>query len=105
MPGAMPPRGPPRGNIDGPNRGISKLQLLRCGNDYIRMLKAQVDRRDTEMSTLRREIQRLRSLIAEDVWREGAEDIDLEKNMDAGEVGPWKRGLSAFDEDEEENGD
>ncbi|KAI0064406.1 hypothetical protein BV25DRAFT_1882485 [Artomyces pyxidatus] len=100
LPGAMPPRGPPRGNVEGPNRGISKLQLLRCGNDYIRLLKGKIERRDSEMSTLRREIVRLRSLIGEDVWREGAEDIDLDRDMDLGEVGPWRRSASAYDGDE-----
>jgi hypothetical protein len=71
LPGAMPPRGPPRGNADGPNRGISKLQLLRCGNDDVRLLKEKVARRDNEMSLLRSEVRRLHSFISEDIWHEG----------------------------------
>ncbi|THH17561.1 hypothetical protein EW146_g3288 [Bondarzewia mesenterica] len=102
LPGAMPPRGPPRGNVDGPNRSISKLQLLRCGNDYIRLLKGQIERRNVEMATLRTEVERLRGLIPEDVWGVGAELIDLEKDLDIGEIGPWKGNGSACDGDEGE---
>ena len=50
LPGAMPPRGPPKGNAEGPNRGVSKLQLLRCGNEFIKVLKGRVERRDEEDS-------------------------------------------------------
>ncbi|KAI0252508.1 hypothetical protein BJV78DRAFT_341064 [Lactifluus subvellereus] len=103
LPGAMPPRGPPRGNTEGPNRGISKLQLLRCGNDYIRLLKEKVSRRDDEITLLRFEVRRLRGLICEDVWREGAEDIDLERDLDSGEVGPWRRSTGAYDADDMED--
>ncbi|KAI0261660.1 hypothetical protein BC834DRAFT_462906 [Gloeopeniophorella convolvens] len=100
LPGAMPPRGPPRGNADGPNRGISKLQLLRCGNDYIRVLKEKVSKRDTEMAALRREVYRLRGLVSEEIWQEGAEELDLERDVDQGEIGPWRRGASTYDVDE-----
>jgi hypothetical protein len=93
----MPPRGPPRGNADGPNRSISKLQLLRCGNDYIRLLKDKISRRDDEITLLRFEVRRLRGLISEDVWQEGAEDIDLERDVDSGEVGPWRQSVGAYD--------
>jgi len=96
LPGAMPPRGPPRGNAEGPNRGISKLQLLRCGNDYIRLLNEKITRRDNEMSLLRSEVQRLRGLMSEDMWREGAEGIDLERDVDIGELGPWRRSMNTY---------
>jgi len=96
LPGAMPPRGPPRGNTDGPNRSISKLQLLRCGNDYIRMLKEKITRRDDEILLLRSEVQRLRDLMSEDMWREGAEGIDLERDVDFGELGPWRRSTNPY---------
>lgn len=64
LPGALPPRGPPKAGGEGPNKGVSKLQLLMCGNDYIRLLKARVERRDEEIERLRREVGRLRSLGA-----------------------------------------
>ncbi|KAI0052087.1 hypothetical protein FA95DRAFT_1580201 [Auriscalpium vulgare] len=100
LPGAMPPRGPPRGNVDGPNRGISKLQLLRCGNDFVRQLKGQVERRDAELSTLRREIVRLRGMLSEDAWRQGGEEVELDRDLDYGMVGPWRKNGSAYDGDE-----
>ncbi|KAF8484333.1 hypothetical protein JB92DRAFT_3148826, partial [Gautieria morchelliformis] len=53
LPGSMPPRGPPKGDADGPNRGVSKLALLRCGNGYIRDLRGKVERRDAEIERLR----------------------------------------------------
>jgi hypothetical protein len=102
LPGAMPPRGPPRGNADGPNRGISKLQLLRCGNDYICLLKERISRRDEEIALLRSEVQRLRGFMGEDMWREGAENIDLNRNLDFGELGPWRRSMSTYDGDDRE---
>lgn len=101
LPGAMPPRGPPRGNSDGPNRSISKLQLLRCGNDYICLLKEKVARRDDEISLLRSEVRRLRSFISEDIWQEGGAAIDLDRDFDFGEVGPWRR--NSYDDDGEED--
>ena len=88
LPGAMPPRGPPKGNADGPNRGVSKLQLLRCGNDYIRRLKGRVERRDAEIDKLRQEIARLR--IAEGgtyITEDEQEPVDLHKDLDAVEAG------------------
>ncbi|EJD40209.1 hypothetical protein AURDEDRAFT_146462 [Auricularia subglabra TFB-10046 SS5] len=85
LPGAMPPRGPPRGESDGPNRAVSKLALLRCGNEYIRELKWKMDARDDEIACLRREVARLRagfeSLGIQDT---GGEPIDLERDVDAG---------------------
>jgi hypothetical protein len=102
LPGAMPPRGPPRGNTDGPNRSISKLQLLRCGNDYIRLLQERAARRDDEIALLRSEVRRLRSLVSEDIWQEGEGGIDLERDVDFGELGPWRRSMNAYDADDGE---
>lgn len=99
LPGALPPRGPPKAGIDGPNKGVSKLQLIRCGNHYIRRLKARVDRRDTEIAALRREVLRLRAFAGEEA-REG--DVDLERDLDAVEAGDPKLGLSALDEEDDE---
>lgn len=98
LPGAMPPRGPPRGNADGPNRAISKLQLLRCGNDYIRLLQDRVSRRDDEIVSLRSEVRRLRGYMSEDMWREGAEIIDLNRDVDFGE----RRSMNTYDGDDGE---
>jgi hypothetical protein len=80
LPGALPPRGPPKAGGDGPNKGVSKLQLLRCGNDFIRTLKGRIERRDSEIENLRREVLRLRAIAGDAA---GGEHIDLEQDLDA----------------------
>lgn len=103
LPGAMPPRGPPKGNIDGPNRGVSKLQLLRCGNDYIRRLNGRVERRDEEIEKLRREIARLRIVAgAAAVSEEDEELVDLDLDLDAVEanLGPLGRSAALLDDEQ-----
>ncbi|KII87598.1 hypothetical protein PLICRDRAFT_54681 [Plicaturopsis crispa FD-325 SS-3] len=84
LPGALPPRGPPKAG-EGPNKGVSKLQLLMCGNDYIRQLKARVDRRDEEIAKLRREVGRLRGFVNPENAI-GEEDLDLQRDIDAVEA-------------------
>ena len=83
LPGAMPPRGPPRPG-GGPNTSVSKLQLLRYGNDYIRVLKARVERRDAEIEKLRGEVRRLRLSVADGVDG-GVSNLDLDLDLDAHE--------------------
>ncbi|KAJ3885881.1 hypothetical protein GG344DRAFT_58439 [Lentinula edodes] len=104
LPGALPPRGPPKVG-EGPNKGVSKLQLLICGNEYIRVLKGRVERRDEEVERLRREVRRLRSKLIggeveedsgssgenENEGQEGycykdGEMLDLDRDLDAVEV-------------------
>ncbi|KAF9652606.1 hypothetical protein BDM02DRAFT_2797038 [Thelephora ganbajun] len=81
LPGAMPPRGPPRPG-GGPNTSVSKLQLLRYGNDYIRLLKGRVERRDVEIEKLRTEVRRLRLLVPDGVDG-GGSNLDLDIDLDA----------------------
>jgi len=83
LPGAMPPRGPPRPG-GGPNTSVSKLQLLRYGNEYIRLLKGRVERRDVEIEKLRAEVQRLRLLVPDGI-DEGDSNLDLDLDLDAHE--------------------
>jgi len=64
LPGALPPRGPPKAGGEGPNKGVSKLQLLICGNEYIKTLKGRVERRDDEIVRLRQEVRKLRQLLS-----------------------------------------
>lgn len=96
LPGALPPRGPPKAGGDGPNKGVSKLQLLRCGNDYVRMLKGRVDRRDAEIAILRREVLRLRPFAGDEADNS---DVDLDRDLDAVEAGQPRMGLSVLDEE------
>lgn len=111
LPGAMPPRGPPKGNVDGPNRGVSKLQLLRCGNDYIRRLNGRVERRDAEIDLLRKEISKLHLVLGAHPELDEVESmIDLEKDLDACEaaLGPLGRiltGMTDPDDGDEDGGD
>lgn len=132
LPGSLPPRGPPKAGGEGPNKGVSKLQLLMCGNEFIRVLKGRVERRDEEIRKLRREVIRLRNVnsvltsqvpememaqgdhdgMGQDLQNEGEEDIDLEKDLDAVEllIAGLARGanisvLGDLDEDGDEDGD
>ena len=94
LPGALPPRGPPKAGGEGPNKGVSKLQLLMCGNDYIRMLKARVERRDEEIERLRREVRRLGGGgNGTGMWGVG-EEVDLERDLDAVEAYGPELGMS-----------
>lgn len=104
MPGALPPRGPPKAGGEGPNKGVSKLQLLRCGNDFIRQLKGRVERRDEEIDTLRREIMRLR-IVSGYVAEHDEDEVDLGKDLDAIEANQrgLGRGSNAGDEDADED--
>ncbi|PBK78029.1 hypothetical protein ARMSODRAFT_946887 [Armillaria solidipes] len=91
LPGALPPRGPPKAGGEGPNKGVSKLQLLICGNDYIRLLKGRVERRDDEIRRLRSEVGRLRDIVTNSmggvgIAEEGCEPVDLERDLDEIEV-------------------
>lgn len=112
LPGAMPPRGPPKGNTEGPNRGVSKLQLLRCGNEFIKVLQGRIERRDDEIVRLRQEVRRLREVAGEDATEavEGREMIDLERDLDACEVSTGRifgraRASSITEGDGDEDGD
>lgn len=130
LPGAMPPRGPPRGDASGPNRAVSKLQLLRCGNDYIRRLKERVGRRDEYIEQLKAEVRVLRAVVGRErgvggggdgmvvgTEKEGVEGrtveelmagmtgVDLEKDIDAEEANAPRLGGAIMENDEEEDGD
>ena len=93
LPGAMPPRGPPKGDGEGPNRAVSKLALLRCGNEFIVDLRGCVERRDEEIGRLRNEVRRLR------VMMEGL-GIDPTAGAGAGEDGAVDPERDLIGEDE-----
>lgn len=113
LPGALPPRGPPRGEVQGPNRAVSKLQLLRCGNDFIRRLKARVSRRDEYIEQLKTEVRALREQLdeKESPDMDGLEDtvqafqrVDLDKDLDAEEANAPKLGGIPLEGDEDDDG-
>jgi len=99
LPGAMPPRGPPRPG-GGPNTTVSKLQLLRYGNDYIRVLKGRVERRDVEIEKLRAEVRRLRLLAPEGIDG-GPSSLDLDFDLDAHERSSYISDVMEGDEGNE----
>ncbi|WWC69731.1 uncharacterized protein I206_103674 [Kwoniella pini CBS 10737] len=69
IPGSSAPRLLPKSSLvpdDNPNRGVSKVALLRFGNEYIERLKERVDRRDDYIERLRREVKKLRSIDIDD---------------------------------------
>ncbi|KAJ7108505.1 hypothetical protein C8R44DRAFT_802881 [Mycena epipterygia] len=108
LPGALPPRGPPKAGGEGPNKAVSKLQLLMCGNDFIRQLIGRVERRDEEIGRLRRELAHLRGVArGEYVGERVEEEVDLERDLDAVEAygNALGRGGSIVDDDGEEDGD
>ncbi|KAJ7823983.1 hypothetical protein B0H14DRAFT_2825397 [Mycena olivaceomarginata] len=115
LPGALPPRGPPKAGGEGPNKGVSKLQLLMCGNDYIRQLVGRVERRDEEIARLRREVGYLRG-VARGEYAPGGhgdaevEECDLESDLDAIEayghpLGRPAGSIAEQDEEGEEEGE
>ena len=86
--GYLPPRGPPKAGVNGPNKNVNKLQVLLCGNEYIKIMKARVERRDEEIGKLRWEIKKLLRIRWWWWWYggddcEGGEEIDLDKDLDA----------------------
>jgi hypothetical protein len=66
------------------------------------VLKEKVTKRDVEIALLRSEVRRLRGFVSEDIWREGEEGIDLERDVDFGELGPWRRSMNSYDADDGE---
>ncbi|KAL7422136.1 hypothetical protein Q5752_002779 [Cryptotrichosporon argae] len=64
IPGSSAPRLLPKSSRvpdDNPNRAVSKVALLRFGNEYIARLHAKVEKRDAYIDLLRDEVRRLRA--------------------------------------------
>ncbi|WVQ78163.1 hypothetical protein IAT38_000246 [Cryptococcus sp. DSM 104549] len=120
IPGSSAPRLLPKSSLvpdDNPNRGVSKVALLRFGNEYIEKLQERVERRDGLIERLMQEVRRLREDGEEDEVRgEGGEDL-LDIDWRAGEddeFGPpdklddeglEEEDLVEEDEDEEQAGE
>lgn len=94
LPGSSAPRLLPKSSLvpdDNPNRGVSKVALLKFSNEYIVKLHEKIDRREGYIDKLRMEVDRLRK--GEDEEVRGEEGVDLlDYDFRAGEE----------DEDEEE---
>ena len=76
-------RQPGEGNVGGsrhcgidpanPNRGVSKVALLRRNNEYIGMLQDRISRRDKAIETLRSTMKELRTELGRDL------DVDFDE--------------------------
>ncbi|KAH8828863.1 hypothetical protein DL96DRAFT_1595819 [Flagelloscypha sp. PMI_526] len=83
-PSSLPPRGPPKSGGDGPNKGVSKLQLLICAKQHIKTLNRRVERRDAEIDALRAEVRRLRLVSGSlDDWIEELDEVEKEERENA----------------------
>ncbi|SCV71128.1 BQ2448_2716 [Microbotryum intermedium] len=80
------------GSVDpeNPNRGVSKVALLRRSNEYVGMLHDRIDRRDGAIDALRRRVAELRERLGEEV----EEDDDYIDGFE----------LDALDKDEKKAG-
>lgn len=97
IPGSSAPRLLPKSSLvpdDNPNRGVSKVALLKFSNEYIVRLHGKVQKRDAYIDRLRDEVRRLRVGGDEEVRGEEGEDL-LEMDMLDGEE-------SDFDDDEDD---
>lgn len=89
------PRLPARSPLipdDNPNRGVSKVALLRCSNKHIGLLNGRIERRDDLVARLRQEVERLRGVAGitfepteEDEVDILVEDVDLIERDDEDE--------------------
>jgi hypothetical protein len=92
---------------DNPNRGVSKVALLRFSNEYIGRLSERMEKRDRYIELLRREIGRLRADGGEsegEVRGEEGEDL-LDLDMEEGEedeFGPPPGLMNGEEEDEDD---
>ncbi|KAL8283859.1 hypothetical protein RQP46_005291 [Phenoliferia psychrophenolica] len=75
------------GSVDpeNPNRGVSKVALLRRSNEYVGMLHDRIDRRDFAVEQLRMRLRDARSRLGEDLEEDDVVDgLDLD-NIDRDE--------------------
>ncbi|WVQ71480.1 hypothetical protein IAR50_001018 [Cryptococcus sp. DSM 104548] len=104
IPGSSAPRLLPKSSLvpdDNPNRGVSKVALLRFGNEYIEKLQERVDRRDVFIEQLREEVDRLRRGGQEEVRGEDGEDL-LDYDWREGEDHEFGDGKDIEEEGEED---
>jgi hypothetical protein len=106
IPGSSAPRLLPKSSLvpdDNPNRGVSKVALLKFSNEYIVRLHDKVDRRDEYIEKLRLEVARLRNGgIEDEITGDGGEDL-LEMDMTIGEEDDLEGDGEEMDEEDEED--
>jgi hypothetical protein len=100
IPGSSAPRLLPKSSLvpdDNPNRGVSKVALLKFSNEYIVRLHNKVEKRDGYIDKLRDEIRRLRVGDSAEIRGEDDEDL-LDMDMLEGE----EDDLGSEDDDEDD---
>ena len=79
-------------DVDSPNKGVSKVALLRKSNEYLNRLQARMDRREGLLDLLREQIQYLRLRIPAhegiDEYLADFDDIDW-ADLDRETEWPW----------------
>jgi hypothetical protein len=112
IPGSSAPRLLPKSSLvpdDNPNRGVSKVALLKFSNEYIERLHEKIDKRDDYVERLRAEVSRLRTGSTEDEVKGGEGEDLLEMDMLDGEEdydeNDDEEGGEEDDEGEEEEGE
>lgn len=89
IPGSSAPRLLPKSSLvpdDNPNRGVSKVALLKFSNEYIERLHEKVEKRDGYIEKLRAEVARLRRASgALSIDEDGAAEEEDEVRGDEGE--------------------
>jgi len=87
IPGSSAPRLLPKSSLvpdDNPNRGVSKVALLKYSNEYIGRLHDKVGKRDWFIEKLREEVSRLRDGGEDEIRGDEGEDL-LDIDMTIGE--------------------
>ncbi|GAA5982004.1 hypothetical protein JCM10908_004700 [Rhodotorula pacifica] len=85
---------------DNPNKGVSKVALLRRSNEYLGILRERIDRRDRAISSLRSQITQLREHFGmEELGEDDDEVPGLDLDLDNIDKEEKQAGNLAFYED------
>lgn len=85
---------------DNPNKGVSKVALLRRSNEYLGILRERIDRRDRAISSLRSQLSQLREQFGMEELGEDEEEVPgLDLDLDNLDKEEKQAGNLAFYED------